>query len=213
MKKNKIMWNRAIFIVLYGVAILAYFIVGLFQWQCTKSLQAKPLTLEDFTLVSSLLVENEPNAFVSTDPDPQLVYTQEQPFRVGRFTFSATSNKPGGEMVLYYTQEQDYLTSGFSEKNKIWAKQLPNGTWYFDLEGKEVTAIRLDPDTVGGVVWQVNKIELNAAKSFGAYFAPTGISILAVLLGPLLVGAIVLYIKQMVQTFLQGKKVEMVQSS
>ncbi|MDL2325025.1 hypothetical protein LJC61_07780 [Ruminococcaceae bacterium OttesenSCG-928-A16] len=209
--KKKI-WRPAVLVLLlYGVAVLLYVGTCLFGFMQVNSLAAKgklqtqPLTLQNFTQNSIIVLEDEAGKqrFVSTDPDPQLIYATGAPFNVGRVTFTATPHKPGGEIVLYYAQNENYAETGFSEKNKLWARQAPSGEWFFDLNGKQVTALRLDPDTTGGVVWVVNSIVLNAPKPTTAYFVPDAFAIFWLVAVPPFAAAVVLLLRQLA---LDGKK-------
>ena len=125
--------------------------------------------------------------FASTDPDPQLHLLFEGGARVGRFVFAGQAlNKPGGEMALYYTTRPG---QGFSEKNKLPARQNADGDWFFDLGGRRVYALRLDPDSVSGVHWQVRGMVLNEDKPAFAYFAPDALQAMVLLFGPALLWA------------------------
>ncbi|MGD9559004.1 MAG: hypothetical protein AB7V55_00165 [Oscillospiraceae bacterium] len=141
-----------------------------------------PLTFGDFELESIRLLEDEPGRMVSTDPDPQMIYAPQQGFYATRLEFAARAlNKAPGEMTLYYTTRTD---EGFSDKNKLWARQRGDGSWYFDLGGRWVHRLRLDPDTAGGVLWQVEGIVLNARKPWPAYFVPDAGSVFLLLFAP-----------------------------
>lgn len=209
MKKKK-GWAKWLLLGLYILAVAVYLVVCFIKWStmsrafASGNIEPQMLQLEDFTQVSILPVENSKQSFVSTDSDPQLIYSQEVPFWVDRVTFSASSQKPGGEIVLYYAEDDSYLTHGFSEENKIWAKQQTDGSWYFDLEGKEVQALRLDPDTTGGIVWKVESIQLNAEKPMRDYFIPNGKAIFFLFAVPLLLCAIIIYIAQILAELRQG---------
>lgn len=211
MKKKKAS-AKWLLVILYILAIAVYLLICFAHWNTMNgafssgNITTQTLQLEDFTQVNILPVENDKQGFVSTNSDPQLIYSQEEPFLVDRMTFSASSQKPGGEIVLYYAEDDTYLTQDFDEKNKVWAKQLSDGTWYFDLNGKKVQALRLDPDTAGGVVWQVNDIQLNVQKSMQEYFMPSWIDIFSIVFIPLLLCAIILYTRQIVLGFCAKNK-------
>lgn len=152
-------------------------------------LNRRQLWLEDFTLVSvlQLATVDGKQSFVSTDSDPQLHYLPNTAFRVNRVVFSATAtSKPSGEIALYYTTQTG---DDFSEDKKIWAKQNQNGDWYFDLWGRKITGLRLDPDTSGGVVWHVNSIVLNEKIPPADYFIPSARAVFALVFFPPLVAA------------------------
>lgn len=156
------------------------------MWQRhTGALETRVLSLPDFTPENIRYdsYEEGGGVFVSTNTDPQLILLFPQGQRVGRLLFDAASNKGGGEMVLYYTTAPD---ADFSETKKLWAQQDEQGVWYFDLYGRTVYALRLDPDTVGGVRWQVNEIVLNAPVPWADYFVPSARQTAFLLAFPLL---------------------------
>lgn len=146
--------------------------------------------LEDLALesIEQLADENGMQRFVSTDDDPKILYYSLQGTYITRVGFNATSNKPGGEMVLYYTTSSAQGLK-FTDRQKVWAQQYADGSWYFDLGGKKVYGLRLDPDTTGGVVWTVKELMFNAPKPFGAYYAPNAQPMFLLLLLPGLAAA------------------------
>lgn len=146
-------------------------------------LTRRQLFLQDFEQQSILQLEDEgaKQRFVSTDGDPALVYTRPEGFYAGRFVFKGTANHPGGEMVLYYTTAPG---RPFSEGQKLWARQTADGGWYFDLGGKKLYSLRLDTDTAGGVVWQVESIVLGETRPALSYFIPGAQPLFLLLLLP-----------------------------
>lgn len=147
------------------------------------SLKSSILWLNDFTLegVKKLEGEDGTQMFVSTDPDPRLLYAPAEPFPATRFVFAATPHKPSGGMALYYTTQMD---EEFQDRNIIWAKQDAQGRWYFDLQGRQVARLRLDPDTTGGVIWTVDTILLNEPKPIWQYFVPGTRAVFFLLFAP-----------------------------
>lgn len=190
----------------YLLAALVYLAVCLFGFmRVNRHVQAgemphRPLELGDFMLdgVLPLADEEGKQRFASTDPDPKLIYALGVPFYAGRVVFAAQPHKPGGEIVLYYATNDDFLQTGFNENNKIWAKQTPGGQWYFDLDGKQVYALRLDPDTTGGILWTVQSIELNAPKPAAAYFVPDAFGWFWLLGAPPLAAALLTFLRQLI---------------
>lgn len=187
-QKRRRAWMLLLFF--YLIALLAWLAAGAVSLAIegmrttSGALPQRQLAFEDFTLVGLATVAEHDNWLVSTDTDPQLVYTPAAPVRVSRLEFSARPlNKAPGEMTLYYTTRPG---EGFSDAKKLWAQRLPDGSWYFDLGGRQVTALRLDPDTAGGVIWQVEGIVLNAPRPWLAHFLPgAGVLFLLVALPPL----------------------------
>lgn len=171
-------------ICLYGLVLNAVLVNG-------GQLARRQLFLQDFEQQSILQLENEGEnqRFVSTDGDPALIYTRAEGFYAGRFVFRATPNHPGGEMVLYYTTAPG---QPFSEGQKLWARQTADGGWYFDLGGKKLYSLRLDTDTAGGVVWQVESMILGETRPALSYFIPGAQPLFLLLLLPGLGAALLL---------------------
>ncbi|MDL2293699.1 hypothetical protein LJC60_03610 [Ruminococcaceae bacterium OttesenSCG-928-D13] len=117
-----------------------------------------------------------PGTIISTDPDSQLIYEQAGGFYATRVVFDAAPlNKGAGEIVLYYTTrpaDSAGRPQDFSEARKVWARQDAAGRWVFDLDGRKVYRLRLDPDTTGGVVWRFNGVILNERVPVAFYFLP-----------------------------------------
>lgn len=181
----------------YVAALVVYLLFCLFYLArdtvslSSGELERQKLWLEDFQLESIHQLETEDGVqrFVSTDPDPQMIYRRDTSFRVSRVVFNAEAiNKPQGSMVLYYTT---HLGEEFSDAKKVWAKLDQEGNWYFDLNGQRLTAIRLDPDSEGGVIWNVHRIVLNERKSIAEYFIPDGFSIFLVLFLPAFLAGVI----------------------
>lgn len=147
------------------------------------------LGFADFEMENLALVEDHEEWLVSTNTDPQLVYRPAGALHVGRVEFTARAlNVPPGEMTLYYTTRED---ESFTDAHRLWARRLPGGSWVFDLGGKRITALRLDPDTAGGVIWEVDGIVLNARKPTLSWFLPDALQAALLLCTPPLAWALV----------------------
>ncbi len=141
---------------------------------------------------------------ISADSDPRLLYSPGHPFYAGRVRFSAeTVNRPGGEMVLYYTQNPG---EDFSEARRLSARQAPDGSWYFDLGAKQPYSLRLDPATEAGILWRNWALEINAEKPLAAYFLPDTRAIFLFLFLPAFAAAAILEARQLLRDFTLRKK-------
>ena len=194
-------------LVCYGLAVLFYVAAcGLNlllneMHQKEGLLPTKELDFESFYAEGVILRENPEGGFdlVSTDPDPKLIYSPGEPFYLSRFTFRAeTANKPGGEMVLYYTTKPG---QAFSENRRVAASRGPDGSWFFDLSGREVTALRFDPDNTGGVLWRNWSIVLNEPKPLADYFLPDAREAFLLLFLPGFTAAAVLEAGRLIKDF------------
>lgn len=180
----------------YALALLVYMGLCLFhvardsmhQNQGLLPLQALPAEQLESDGIQFLAAQNGRLRLVSTDGDPKLIYRPEQPFYATRLTWQATAlNKPGGEIVLYYTTEED---EPFSERKKLWARQAGDGSWYFDLSGRRYTGLRLDPGTASGVLWEVEKLALNEPKPPADYWLPDARQLSLLVFAPLFAAAV-----------------------
>ena len=144
-----------------------------------------------FTLVSA--VEEEPAAdapagsvtFTSTDADPKLFWTGQA--RVDTVTVYMTQDRPSGGVTLYYlTGDQ----TDYSEGQKAWADQTAPGVWRFELGGVEVTGLRLDPDSEGGVTSCLSAMTLNEPRPLWRRLIPDTGALLALAAAPLVLAAL-----------------------
>ena len=205
-------WQVMVVLVCYGAALLFYLAVCGFQLLADQlhmqngQLQKRDLPFDSFYAEGVVLSDNPEGGtdLVSSDPDPRLVYSPGEPFYVSRFTFAAeTSNKPGGEMVLYYTTRPG---EDFSEQKKLSAQRGEDGNWFFDLGGKKVTALRFDPDTTGGVLWRNWSITLNDEKPVIDYFLPDARVIFVLLFVPAFLLAVLMEGAWLRREYLSARK-------
>ncbi|MDL2252543.1 hypothetical protein LJC49_00515 [Ruminococcaceae bacterium OttesenSCG-928-I18] len=198
----------------YAAALLLYFGVCGFHLLAdhlhrqSGQLEQKDLPFDSFYAEGVLLKDNDDGGtdIVSADPDPRLIYSPGEPFYATRFTFSAERcNKPGGEIVLYYTTRPG---EDFSEQKRLSAQLAADGSWYFDLGGRRVTALRFDPDTSGGVLWRNWSITLNAQKPLADYFLPDARQVFALLFLPALLAAAMLEALHIRRNYLAARRGE-----
>lgn len=100
------------------------------------------------------------NWCISTDSDPR-IYWQGQGY-LDNVTLKVRYKLPPDAVVLYY------LTPGqtdYTEKQKVFGKVLDGGV-YFDVGGRYVTGLRIDPDSRGGVPTRLDGIYLNENTSY-----------------------------------------------
>lgn len=208
--KKKRLWLVSVFA--YALALLLYFgLCGLSLLRDTLHqndglLQERELAFDNFYAEGVVLRENDEGGLdlVSTDPDPRLVYSPGEAFYASRFTFYAeTSNRPGGEIMLYYT-----TTPGeeFSDAKRLTARLGEDGGWLFDLGGRRVQALRFDPDTKGGVLWRNWRIVLNEEKPLGDYFLPDARPVFLLLFLPAFASAALLEALRIKTDFTLGRK-------
>lgn len=151
------------------------------------------LTLADFEQIGLVQLDNDGKGrqtTISTDDDPKLVYRNDEGFYATRLVFAAQPNKPAGEIVLYYATElAEDGAPVYTEGQKLWARQDKDGSWFFDLNGQKLVALRLDPGTKGGILWTIDKIVLNAPRTVLSYYVPSAQPVVLLLLLPPLAAA------------------------
>lgn len=200
----------------YGAVMLAWLLwcggrLALDSWRAANGqMQRQELAPSDFSEKTSGIAFSGDWAndryFTTTDADPQLHLAFNDGANVGRVVFSARAvNKPGGEMALYYNTKPG---QDFSEARKLPAMQNANGGWVFDLQGRKVYALRLDPDSVGGVYWQVYHMVLNETKPPLAYFTPDALECFVLLFAPALLYAALAQLVAFFQPALSRRRLE-----
>lgn len=182
----------------YLVAVLVWFAIGLFSLARNGIMagqgawvQREYRWLDDLSATDGIHVPDgygELRRFAATDSDPKLLLDFPNGEYVTGLVFRAKAlNRGSGAVNLYYSTRPD---DEMSESRKLWARQLPDGSWYFDLGGRTVYALRLDPGTVAAAVWQMEGITLNPNVPLAAYFVPDWQEGLVLLLVPLLAWAV-----------------------
>ena len=78
---------------------------------------------------------------------------------------------PPGGVALYYLLPGQ---TDYSETQKVYANVTDTGVYTFDLGGRWVTGLRIDPDSVGGVPTLFTGIELNPATPGMTGSCPAG---------------------------------------
>ena len=118
------------------------------------------LTTESFAPYSSnqwwTPPDDDPDWYLSTDSDPH-IYWQGQGY-IETVKLYAGHRLPPGGVALYYLLPGQ---TDYSETQKVYATVTEAGEYTFDLGGRWVTGLRIDPDSVGGVPTLFGGIELN----------------------------------------------------
>ena len=148
------------------------------------------LTTESFAPYSSnewwTPPDDNPNWYLSTDSDPH-IYWQGQGY-IETVRLYAGHRLPPGGVALYYLLPGQ---TDYSETQKVYANVTDTGVYTFNLGGRWVTGLRIDPDSVGGVPTLFTGIELNPATPWYDRFLPSGGQWLVLLFVPALAAAAV----------------------
>lgn len=192
--KNK---KVRLLILLYAAALLCWLLLGCVRlgrgaWYAHKGLKMQQtLELSQLQPVGIRPYETEEPGewYVSSDADPQLILQKD--LYLETVTLRMQRQKEGFAAVLYYKTpgQQDY-----SEQKAVYADEIEPGVFVFDLKGKRVSEMRIDPDSVGGVITRFDGLELNPDKSFVWAFKPSWKGVLLVLILPLFAAALLLEI-------------------
>ncbi len=201
-----------IVVVCYGGALLLYLagcgaqlLLDLYH-QDSGHLQERALLFEQFYVEGVILQENNTGGtdLISIDSDPKMTYSPGMPFNVSLFTFEVEQiSRPGGEMQLYYTTQQE---EAFGPEKRLVAQQASDGSYYFDLDGREVWAVRFDLDTTGGILYRNWGITLGGAKPASDYFIPNTTEVFWLLFLPLLLSCSVLEVLDLKKDFVLRRK-------
>ncbi len=192
MKRVKLKKRLVLLGAVYALALVVWLCCGGVllardtQRAAGGELVRRELTLDDFEQTSGILMDHN-NWFSTSDPDAWLLYTPQDGEVVNNIVIDATPISRASGMALYYTTEQG---EPFSEANKIWPSQSENGGWWFDVGGVQAASIRWDPDSLGGVHWQVHGIVLNEALPPQAYFVPSAQQWVMLFVVPLVLWAV-----------------------
>lgn len=128
--------------------------------------------------------DDDPNWYLSTDSDPH-IYWQGQGY-IETVRLYAGHRLPPGGVALYYLLPGQ---TDYSETQKVYANVTDTGVYTFDLGGRWVTGLRIDPDSVGGVPTLFGGIELNPPAPWYDRFLPSGGQWLVLLFVPALAAA------------------------
>ena len=100
----------------------------------------------------------------------------------------AAHRLPPGGVALYYLKPGQ---TDYTEAQKVFARVTAPGVYTFDLGGKWVTGLRIDPDSVGGVPTLFTGIELNPARPWYLRFVPSSGWWLVLAFGPCIAAAFI----------------------
>ena len=146
------------------------------------------LTTESFAPYSSnqwwTPPDDDPDWYLSTDSDPH-IYWQGQGY-IKTVKLYAGHRLPPGGVALYYLLPGQ---TDYSETQKVYATVTEAGEYTFDLGGRWVTGLRIDPDSVGGVPTLFGGIELNPPAPWYTRFLPDGGQWLVLLFVPAVAAA------------------------
>lgn len=159
-------------------------------WYAREGLASqRGIPFEELDPVAIKPYENEQDPsgswYVSTDSDPRLYW--EHTAWVRRVVLELEHQKPGCGVELYYKLPGQ---SDYSPRQVAYARRDAAGRLVFDLGGQLVTGLRIDPDSVGGVLTRFDGLTLNPPQSWASVFVPGAGQWLLLLFLPLAAAAL-----------------------
>ena len=134
------------------------------------------------------------NWYLSTDNDPHIFWEGE--VFVETVRLEVEQLLPPGSVTLYYRTPGQ---TDYRETQKVFAWRDAGGAYVFDLGGRTVSGLRIDPDSVGGVPTRLVGVELNAPRPWFLAFVPDGGQWLLLLFGPVLAAAFAALLRQIIR--------------
>ncbi len=155
------------------------------NYKLSGRMPTRTLTLDDLHTESLVPYTAQDGWLVSSDADPHLIW--EGTAYVENVTLRADYGLPPGSVALYWRGPDE---TEYRESQKVFARQDADGGYTFALGGRLVGALRIDPDSLGGVPIRVRAVELNPAAPWYRRFLPGGGAWLLLLFGPVLAAAL-----------------------
>lgn len=123
--------------------------------------------------------------YVSSDADPHLLLPAEG--YVETVELHAQYKLPGNGVALYYRRPGQ---ADYSERQKVFARLDADGVFRFDLGGRVVSGLRIDPDSLGGVPILVESVVINPTRPWYLRLVPGAGAWLVLLFAPALAAAL-----------------------
>ena len=174
----------------FGLALLLFFGLGCLRlaktaWYSRQGL-AETRTLAWRQLSAVGLREYDAGReglwYISTDSDPQLLWAGEA--YIDTVRLNVRHQTPPQGVVLYWKTPGQ---ADFSPRQSVYAVQTGEGEYTFDLGGVRVSELRIDPDSLGGVITRFDGVTLNPPRPWYQVFLPGWGGALLLVCGPLAV--------------------------
>ena len=107
---------------------------------------------------------------------------------LNRVVLKIEHSRPGNGVELYYRLPGQ---EDFSLQQIVYARRNAEGWYEFDLRGKLVNGIRIDPDSQGGVLTRFEGVELNADWPWQERMTPTPGQAMALICLPVVAAAVI----------------------
>ncbi len=164
------------------------------------------LTAEQLELYSlrPYVFDHEPveGMWISSDSDPQIHWNQYA--WVDTVILDVRQECPAGSVELYYKQPGQ---RDFDTRQVVYPKRDAQGRYVFELGGKWIDRLRVDPDSVGGVPTELRALQINPPGGWYRNFIPSAGQTLVLLVLPLVLSALLLELGQLLELGPWSKKV------
>lgn len=149
----------------------------------------RTITMDDLGMISIKRYENEQDPdgvwYVSTDSDPQFFW--EGDVWVRKIVLDIEHARPGNGVELYYRLAGQAV---YSARQTVYAERDAEDRFVFDLGGKLVSGLRIDPDSLGGIPTRFNALVIDPPQGWYTAFVPNAGQWLLLLFLPLLFSAL-----------------------
>lgn len=192
--------KRLLWLFCYGLFLLFFLLRGLVFLVYDNTRPEAPLTPSMARQVD--LAEEAPGEYRTLSGDGQLIFNNIR-WKGRRLVVDGAFENYPGELDLYYQKEGQ---SGFSPKQRVWARPLAEGGYEYLLAPGTYTGIRLDTGTEGNNLFSVRGIVLNQPLPPGRYFLPTPREALGLLVLPALASCVIYTIMEWYQWWKTGRR-------
>lgn len=135
------------------------------NYKLSGRMPERTLTLQDLQTESLVPWQD---GLISSDPDPHLIW--QEPGYIETLRLRADYSLPPGSVAVYWLRPGQ---TDYRETQKKYAYVTAEGEYTFDLGGVYVSALRVDPDSRGGVGMHIHALELNPATPWYRRLLPS----------------------------------------
>lgn len=164
--------------------------------------QAPSLSLTESDLEFSSIVPYEidyepvPGWLVTTDGDSHMYWNQQA--WVDTVVLDVEQNKPAGGVELYYREPGQ---TDFNPRRVLYPERDEQGRYVFKLGGRMIDGLRIDPDSVGGVLMSIHSLQINPPMPWYQHFVPNAGQWILLLIAPLVLTALICEAAELLEHF------------
>lgn len=157
-----------------------------------------PGAQENVFALTDLIQEGELYTSTSVDPRMELNLSAVSPAGVPAYVRRVAIkvsflNKDPGELSVFYKPRADM--EEYDASYRVWAhKEADEGVYTFTLPRSALYGLRLDPGIYAGMQFRLERVVINAPRSFSEWFMPTRPWLLCLAVVPLLAASVLKYL-------------------